>query len=191
MIGRLEGRLHQLEPGIFLVDVGGVGYLVHTPLRGVDTLDPDQRGAFWIHTVVRDDAIILYGFPERPDLEAFRRLIAVAGVGPKTALAVLSGLNVDELSEAVELGDARRLQRAPGVGKKTADRIILELKGRLGNAQAAGLSPDDPVADAISALVNLGYSEREAGRAVRDARLQGPNSELGELLRLALQILTP
>ncbi len=131
MIGRLEGHLHRVDPGTVLISVGGVGYLVSTTLRAFQALADREDAALWIHTQVRDDAIVLFGFPDREDLEAFSKLIAVAGVGPRTALAVLSTLTADELAEVVDAGDLARLQRTPGVGRKTAERILLELKDRL------------------------------------------------------------
>lgn len=189
MIGRLEGRLHPLDPGTVLVDVGGVGYLVSTTLRSWEAFGSDDCVALWIHTSVRDDAIVLFGFPDRNEMGAFERLIGISGVGPRIALAVLSGMSPGELSEAVEHGDVPRIQRTPGVGKKTAERIILELKGRL-NHVAGGTGDGDPASDAVSALVNLGYSEREALRAVNAARHLPGGEELGGLIRLALQTLT-
>jgi Holliday junction DNA helicase RuvA len=187
MIGRLEGRLHRVDPGTVLIDVGGVGYLVSTTLRAFQALAGRDQAALWIHTQVRDDAIDLYGFPDRDDLEAFSKLIAVAGVGPRTALAVLSGLTADELAEAVEASDLARLQRTPGVGRKTAERILLELKDRL---VVATPGRSDRRGDAVSALVNLGYSQRDALRSVDAVWEEAADGDLGDLLRLALQKLT-
>ena len=153
MIGRLEGRLHRVDPGTVLINVGGVGYLVSTTLRAFQALAGREEAALWIHTQVRDDAIVLFGFPDREELEAFSNLIAVAGVGPRTALAVLSTLTADEFAEVVSAGDLARLQRTPGVGRKTAERILLELKDRL---VAASPGAGDQRGDAVSALVNLG-----------------------------------
>lgn len=187
MIGLLEGRLHQLEPGEVIVEAGGVGYLVQTTLRAFDRLSRSQRATLWIHTLVRSDAITLFGFLDREELGAFERLIAVAGVGPRTALAVLSGLSPRELAEAVEAGDAPQLQRVPGVGRKTADRIVLELRGRLPRGPA---ERPDALSDAISALVNLGYKEREARRAVEKVGTVGGEPDLAQLLREALRHLT-
>ena len=141
----------------------------------------------WISTQVRADAIVLYGFPDREELEAFQKLIAVAGVGPRTALGVLSGLSADELVQAVEEGDRARLQRSPGVGRKTAERIILELKDRL---SATSQSPDHRRSDAVSALVNLGYSQRDAEQTVGAVWSDAGSEDLGEVLRLALKKLT-
>ncbi len=185
MIGRLEGRLERLEPGTVLIDAGGVGYLVSTTLRSVERKDGD-RAALWIHTHVRDDAIVLYGFPDRRELAAFERLIGISGVGPRIALAVLSGMSSDELAAAVESGDFPRIQRTPGVGRKTAERIVLELKGRLGDPGSVS-GETDAAGDAVSALVNLGYSERDASRTVTAVRTEAGGVDLGELIRRALQ----
>jgi len=187
MIGRLEGRIHQIDPGRVLIDVGGVGYLVSTTLRAIHELGASERAALLIHTQVRDDAIELYGFSGRDELEAFERLIAVAGVGPRIALAVLSSLAPDELASVVSTGDVARLTMTPGVGKKTAQRILLELKGRL---SATAKTCGDLRGDAASALVNLGYRQAQAMRAVEAVMADNPADDVGEVLRLALQYLT-
>lgn len=187
MIGRLEGRLHRVGPGTVLIDAGGVGYQVSTTLRAFQGAAEGTRAVLWIHTQVRDDAIVLFGFPDRDELDAFEKLIAVAGVGPRTALGVLSAMTAPELAEALASGDLARLQRSPGVGRKTAERILLELKDRLGAVAAAR---DDARADAESALVNLGYSQRDAARAVEAVWADADGAEVGEVLRLALQRLT-
>jgi Holliday junction DNA helicase RuvA len=187
MIGRLEGRLHRVDPGTVVIDVGGVGYLVSTTLRAFQSLANNDSATLWIHTQVRDDAIVLFGFPERNELEAFEKLISVAGVGPRIALAVLSALTASELAATVESGDLARLQRTPGVGRKTAERILLELKDRL--VSAAG-GTDNRRTDAVSALVNLGYSQRDATRSVDAVWTEAGDGDLGELLRLALKKLT-
>ena len=187
MIGRLEGRLEQIAPGQVLVDVGGVGYLVHTTLRTIHERGRGGHGALWIHTQVRADAIVLYGFADRQELETFERLIAVAGVGPRIGLAVLSALTPDELGEAVTAGDLARIQRTPGVGRRTAERLVLELRSRLPAAPGAG---PDHRADVVSALVNLGYGQREAGRAVDHVLRESDTRDLQTLVRGALRRLT-
>lgn len=187
MIGRLEGRLRRVDPGTVLIEAGGVGYLVATTLRAYQELAGPKEGALWIHTQVRSDAIVLFGFPDREELEAFEKLIAVAGVGPRTALGVLSAMTASELAQTVEDGDLARLQRSPGVGRKTAERILLELKGRL---PIGGTETDHRSGDAVSALVNLGYSQRDAQRAVNDVWAEASDGDLGEVLRRALQKLT-
>lgn len=187
MIGRLAGRLHRVDPGKVLIDAGGVGYLVSTTLRAFQELADDNSAVLWIHTQVRDDAIVLFGFPDQEELNAFEKLLAVAGVGPRTALAVLSALPPAELADAVETKDLARLQRSPGVGRKTAERILLELKDRLG---PAGSGVDGRRADAVSALVNLGYSQRDAVKTIDAVWSEATDADLGELLRLALKKLT-
>ncbi len=189
MIGRLEGRLHQLRPGEVILETGGVGWLVQIGLRTFQALAGEERAALWIHTVVRADAITLFGFPTQEELELFQRLIAVAGVGPRTALAVLSGMDPEQFLATVSNGDAALLRKVPGVGKKTADRIVLELQGLLPaveGGEATGVAED-----AVSALVNLGYSAREAEKAVKVAVSESPDGDLAHLLREALRILNP
>jgi len=187
VIGRLEGRLHQVRPGEVILDVHGTGYRVFTSLRAVGELADGGQVTLWVHTHVREDAIVLYGFPEPAELDAFERLIAVAGVGPRTAVAVLSGLDPGQLAAAVEAGDVLRLQRVPGIGRKTAERIVLELRGRL---EAGPAAATDRRADVVSALTNLGYSVRDADRAAAKALAEGGDADLGELLRRALKGLT-
>ena len=190
MIGRLDGTARHLEPGALIVDVGGVGYLVSTSLRAFEELEDGARTTMWIHTRVREDGIVLYGFLDRGELAAFDHLLGVVGVGPRVALAVLSYLTPGQLAEAVETGDFPRLQCAPGIGRKTAERIVLELKGRLRDDAIGPARGGDPRSDAVSALVNLGYSERDAIRAVSKVGAAAETDELGTLLRLALQALT-
>lgn len=187
MIGRLEGRLHRVDPSTVLIDVGGVGYLVSTTLRAFQELTNRESAALWIHTQVRDDAIVLFGFPDRLELEAFLKLIAVAGVGPRTALGVLSALTADELAEAIQAADLALLQRSPGVGRKTAERILLELKDKM---EITLEGRGDLRGDAVSALVNLGYSPRDAQRTVDAVWSDASEDDLGDLLRSALQKLT-
>jgi Holliday junction DNA helicase RuvA len=183
MIGRLTGRLLQCSPADVLIDVGGVGYEVRIPISTFYRLSQEDpaRVSLHIHTHVREDALLLFGFATTEEREGFERLISISGVGPRIALAVLSGIGVDELRAAVVRRDRERLQRIPGVGKKTAERILLELRDKLGigadETVPAGDAPPAPDADspsqlesdAASALVNLGYSPDIARRAVRRA----------------------
>ena len=156
-------------------------------LRAVQQLAGAGSAALHVHTQVKDDAIELFGFPSADELEAFQRLIAVAGVGPRIALAVLSSLGPDELAAVVDTGDLARLTMTPGVGQKTAQRILLELKGKLA---PAALSGGDVRGDAASALVNLGYKQSQAMKAVEAVLADNPADDVGEVLRLALQRLT-
>ena len=187
MIGRLEGRIHRIDPGRVIVDVGGVGYLVSTTLRAIQNLRDGESAALLIHTRVKDDGIDLFGFSGADELQAFERLIAVAGVGPRIALAVLSSLAPDELASVVATGDLARLTMTPGVGGKTAQRILLELKGKLSATETSG---GDLRGDAASALVNLGYRQAQAMQAVEAVMAETSGEDVGEVLRLALQYLT-
>jgi Holliday junction DNA helicase RuvA len=153
-----------------LVDVGGVGYELDVPMSTFYELPAvGAPVTLLVHPVVREDAHLLYGFLRADEREAFRRLIRISGVGARTALAVLSGLSVSELAQSVAQQDASRLQKVPGIGKKTAERLLLELEGKLAPAVGEGTRPRgaDAGADVLHALLALGYSEREATAAVR------------------------
>lgn len=167
-----------------MVDAAGVGYLVQTTLRAWNDLAHAERAALWVHTVVRADAIVLFGFLDRGELDAFQRLVSVAGVGPRTALAVLSSLSPAELAAVVAEGDTSSLQRIPGVGRKTADRLVLELKDSLAAVDSAAPNIRQ---DALSALLNLGYGARDAQRAIDGAAKDG--GDLAATIRSALQLL--
>ncbi len=198
MIAFLRGRLPEKHPNRLVVDVQGVGYEVHVPLSTFYRMpEPGGEVAVRVHTHVRDDAILLFGFANQLELQIFERLIAINGVGPKLALAVLSGIDAAELALAVQRGDIARLTAIPGIGKKTAERIQLELKDRLPVAIAAEAQAvtgaggeDDLRADLLSALLNLGYHRALAEKAV-DAALKEPGEATFErCLRQALRVLT-
>ncbi|MEY2897842.1 MAG: hypothetical protein RL669_2111 [Pseudomonadota bacterium] len=169
MIGRLEGRLLDKSPPQVLLDCAGVGYELDVPMSSFYNLPAvGERVVLLTHQVVREDAHLLYGFLTAAERAAFRQLIKVSGVGARTALAVLSGMSVAELSQAVTLQEAGRLIKVPGIGKKTAERLLLELKGKLGAELATGATPvSEAQADVLHALAALGYSEREAAAAVK------------------------
>ena len=170
MIGRLTGILLEKNPPEVLVDCNGVGYEVHVSMSTFYNLPHlGEKVSLLTHFVVREDAQLLYGFGTAPEREAFRQLIKISGVGPRTALAVLSGMSVPELAQAVSLQEAGRLVKVPGIGKKTAERLLLELKGKLGPdlALPAATPVDDAQTDIVQALVALGYSEKEAGLALK------------------------
>ena len=170
MIGRLTGVLAAKHPPQVLIDVGGVGYEVDVPMSTFYDLPVSgQRVVLLVHQVIREDAHLLYGFLTAAEREAFRQLIRISGVGPRTALAVLSGMSVDDLAQTVTLQEPARLTRVPGIGKKTAERLLLELKGKLGPEIAGRDAPpiDDTAADVLRALLALGYSEREVVAATR------------------------
>ena len=169
MIGKLTGTLSDKNPPQVVIDCGGVGYEVQVPMSTFYNLPASgEKVALLTHFVVREDAQILYGFATATEREAFRELIKISGVGPRTALAILSGLSVGELSHAVTQQEAGRLVKIPGIGKKTADRLLLELKGKLGpDLGAASTVVDDAQADILQALLALGYSDKEAALALK------------------------
>jgi Holliday junction DNA helicase RuvA len=170
VIGRIEGRLLEKNPPAILVDVGGVGYEIDVPMSTFYQLPAvTERVVLLTHLAVREDAHQLFGFATGAERAAFRELIKISGIGARTALAVLSGLSVTELAQAITLQETGRLTRIPGIGKKTAERLLLELKGKLGAELGSASRPvaGDAQADVLHALLALGYNEREAAAAVR------------------------
>jgi len=169
MIGRLAGILLEKNPPQVLVDCGGVGYEVDVPMSTFYNLPAlGERILLLTHQVVREDAQLLYGFGTQAERATFRELVKISGVGPRTALSILSGLSVADLAEAVTLQEAGRLTRVPGIGKKTAERLLLELKGKLGaDLGLTGAPIDAAGADILKALTSLGYSDKEASLAVK------------------------
>jgi Holliday junction DNA helicase RuvA len=170
MIGRLAGTLVEKSPPQVLVDAQGVGYEVEVPMSTFYVLPATgERVTLLTHLVVREDAQLLYGFATDTERKAFRQLLKISGVGARIALAVLSGLSVSELAEAVTLQESGRLVKVPGVGKKTAERLLLELKGKLGAeigvTHPAGRAP--VTNDIANALLALGYNEKEASHALK------------------------
>jgi Holliday junction DNA helicase RuvA len=172
MIGRIAGALLEKNPPHILVDCAGVGYEIAVPMSTFYSLPHlGEKVVLLIQQIVREDAHLLYGFATAQERAAFRDLLKITGVGARMALAVLSGLSVGELSQAVTMQDVSRLTRIPGIGKKTAERLLLELKGKLGadlgNAGVSGELPIDAGGDVLQALLALGYSEKESQVAVR------------------------
>jgi len=189
MIGRLHGKLIEKNPPQVLVDVGGVGYEVDVPMSTFCNLPAEgSEITLLTHFIVREDAQLLYGFATAAERQTFRALIRISGVGPRIALAVLSGMSTQDLADAVEQGNATLLTRVPGIGKKTAERLVLELKGKLaGSAFApAGGAASAAQTDILSALMALGYSEREAQASVRALPAE---VTVSEGIRLALKAL--
>jgi holliday junction DNA helicase RuvA len=184
VIGRLSGRLAGKQPPQVLLDVGGVAYELDVPMSTFYSL-PATGEPVTLHThlVVREDAHILYGFATLEERSAFRQLIRISGVGARTALSVLSGLSVADLARAVTVQDAASLTRIPGIGKKTAERLLLELKGKL--AETAGAASPQG-SDVVNALVALGYSDKEA---VAAAKGLAPGLPVAEAIRAALKAL--
>ncbi len=194
MIGRLTGRLAAKAPDQILVDVSGVGYVVHIPLSTFYELpEVENPASLWIHTHVREDTLALYGFLTERERSLFLLLLGVAGIGPKVALTVLSGIPPTELASALRNQDVRRLVAIPGVGKKTAERMVLELAEKAASfaAEPAAAAPAAVAAeDVVSALVNLGYRRSEADKAVDTIARAGAPKDFGDYLKLALKKLT-
>jgi Holliday junction DNA helicase RuvA len=195
VIAYLRGRILEKHPNRLVIDVSGVGYDVFVPLSTFYGLgDPGSETALRIHTHVREDALVLYGFSTLLEQELFERLIGVSGIGPKVALAVLSGIEPLDLIRAIERGDLARLTAIPGVGKKTSERIVLELKDRLPRAQVAAVAagvalPESSTQrdDVLSALVNLGYHRPLAEKAVESAIKALPDGGFERTLKQALR----
>src|SRR5947209_2242225 len=197
MIGQIRGRLADKRPNQLLVDVGGVGYQVQVPLSTFAALgELHTEVTLLIHTHVREDALALYGFLSSREKHFFELLLSASGVGPSLALKILSGMNVEELIPAIRGGDLVRLTRIPGVGRKTAERIVVELKDKLdavaveAAAKPAAASPAGIEADVVSALVNLGYETRAAESAVAESKRESGASSFEKLLRASLQALS-
>jgi Holliday junction DNA helicase RuvA len=189
MIGRIEGRLLEKNPPSILVDVNGVGYEVDVPMSTFYQLPAlSERVVLLTHFAVREDAHQLYGFATAEERSAFRELIRISGIGARTALALLSGLSVAELAQAITLQETAWLTRVPGIGKKTAERLLLELKGKLGAdlGTSAARPANDASVDVLHALLALGYNDREAKAAVRALP---PGSGVTDGIRLALKSL--
>jgi len=199
VIGRLSGRIARKAPQTVLLDVRGVGYQVAIPLSTFYTLAGEGEDAvFEISTQVREDAITLFGFATAREKVLFEQLISVSKVGPKLAMSVLSGIAVDELCTAIASGNVARLATVPGIGTKTAERLVLELRAKVQVPAAASAVPATPgpgvsgslaADDAAAALVNLGYKTRDAEKAVGRAAREGDGS-LEAIIRRALSILS-
>ena len=190
MIGRITGTLIEKQPPQVVVEAYGVGYEIDVPMSTFYNLPAlGERVALHTHLVVREDAQLLYGFGSVAERVSFRQLIKITGVGAKMALAVLSGMNAAELAQAVALQETGRLVKIPGVGKKTAERLLLELKGKLADALPGGAVGAVPEAgsDVLNALLALGYNEREANHAVRQL---APGSGVADGIRQALKLLS-
>jgi Holliday junction DNA helicase RuvA len=197
VIAQISGTLAQKIPGEIIVDVGGVGYQVLIPLNVFYQL-PEIGGAIslQIHTHVREDALQLFGFNDFAEKQIFMLLIGVSGIGPKLAINILSGIPAEELARALREGDQLRLVAIPGVGRKLAERMIVELKDKLATLAPAGAESAKPegasqlMLDAVSALVNLGYKRAEAEKMVREVLKKGDRS-LENVLKESLRLLSP
>ncbi|MDR3429792.1 MULTISPECIES: Holliday junction branch migration protein RuvA [Silvimonas] len=194
MIGRLSGTLVEKQPPQLVIDVAGVGYEVDVPMSTIYVLPHvGEPVTLFTHMVVREDAQLLYAFATRDERDLFRALIKITGIGAKIALAILSGLSADELAVAIATENITRLSKVPGIGKKTAERLVLELKGKLGSMAAATtttgklaapLLEQGGHADVLHALLALGYNEREAAQAMKELPA---DVEVAQGIKLALR----
>ncbi|MBI4460058.1 MAG: Holliday junction branch migration protein RuvA [Acidobacteria bacterium] len=199
MIAHLRGRLISKNPDRVVLETGGVGYEVFIPVSTFyDLAAPGADVELHIHTHVREDSLALYGFRTEREKTLFEKLLSVSGVGPKLAVTILSGLEMAELVPAIRRGDVNKLVHIPGVGRKTAERLILELRDKLDamaveetapEAKVAPLQPASVEDDVLSALVNLGYSSYSAEKAVREARQEATNGDFEQLLKTSLRLL--
>ena len=197
MIGRITGTLIEKKPPQLIVDCHGVGYELEAPMTTIWALpDVDAKVSLYTHLAIRDDAHLLYGFASESERALFRTLLKVNGVGTKMALVILSGMNADEFADCVLSGDTARLTALPGVGKKTAERLIVEMRDRVSGSgevssptSAPAPARSDPAGDAISGLIALGYKPAEASRYVHGLEIDGLSSE--DIIREVLKSLVP
>jgi Holliday junction DNA helicase RuvA len=191
MIAHLRGKVLEKHPTRVIVETAGVGYELHVPLSSFSAIgEPGSEVALRVHTHVREDAIQLFGFATPLELSLFDRLVAVSGIGPRLALSLLSGIAPEELVQAVTTSDVARLVSIPGIGKKTAERIVLELKDKLGGMTPPASAADGVRVDLVSALVNLGYHRPSAEKAVDQALKSASAGDFEQALRSALRTLT-
>ena len=192
MIAHLRGTVIEKQAGQVVIDVGGVGYEVAISVETYGSVgEPGQEISLHIHAHVRENAFALFGFHELRDKKLFEKFLDVSGVGPRLALALLSGLPTPDLLAAVRGGDAKKLVRIPGVGKRTGERIVLELKDKLGAFEASEESSEESAIEeeVIAVLVNLGCTSEVASRAVRKARNEGAPAEFEALFRTAMELI--
>jgi Holliday junction DNA helicase RuvA len=190
MIGRLSGILLEKNPPQLLIDCHGVGYEVDVPMSTFYNLPAvGEKLVLLTHLTVREDAHLLYGFGTMEERNVFKQLIKISGVGARTALSILSGMSVADLSQAVTLQESGRLTKIPGIGKKTADRLLLELKGKLGAdlGTVGGAVVQDATADILNALLALGYSDKEAAQAIKQVPA---GTGVSDGIKLALKALS-
>jgi Holliday junction DNA helicase RuvA len=190
MIGFLRGKLHSAKPTQVIIDVNGVGYLVNISVTTFEEISQLAEVSLFIYTNVREDAIQLFGFASETEKEMFELLISVNGIGPKLALGVLSGIRVADLKTAIQKNDVQRIVAVPGIGKKTAERLVLELRGKLDNLKVtAGDTSYTVRSEATVAMVSLGYNQKVAEKIVGDILDAVPGISIEELLKQALKSL--
>jgi holliday junction DNA helicase RuvA len=187
MIGYLTGKIISSKPTQIILDVNGVGYLVNISISTFEKISDKETVSLFIHTSVKEDSITLYGFFTQSEKEMFELLISISGIGPKVSLGILSGISVDDLKDAIANGNVSRLIAIPGIGRKTAERVVLELRNKVDAIKADGSIKITSAKDeAISALATLGYQRQLAEKVVRDLLSENANYSLEELIRKAL-----
>lgn len=187
MIGFLTGKIISSKPTQIILDVNGVGYLVNISISTFEKISDKESASLYIHTSVKEDSITLFGFYTQSEKEMFELLISISGIGPKVSLGILSGIAVDDLKDAIANGNVSRLIAIPGIGRKTAERVVLELRNKVDAIKADGAIKITSAKDeAISALTTLGYQRQIAEKVVRDLLSENPGYSLEELIRKAL-----
>ncbi|MEP0861018.1 MAG: Holliday junction branch migration protein RuvA [Ignavibacterium sp.] len=188
MIGYLKGKIISAKPTQIILDVNGVGYLVNISISTFEKISDQNEISLFIHTHVREDALSLYGFYTEVEKEMFELLISISGIGPKVALSILSGISVDELQNAIQTENVSRLVSVPGVGRKTAERVVLELKSKVGFIETAVTKGFDYTIkqEAVLALSTLGYNQKVAEKIVRELLNENPKLSLEDLIRKSL-----
>ena len=192
MIGYLTGKIISLKPTHLIFDVNGVGYSVYTTLTTFEEITNKETVSLFIHTNVKEDSIKLYGFFTETEKQMFELLISVSGVGPKIALSILSGIKVEDLRYALQSGDVSRIVAVPGIGKKTAERLTLELRNKVADiVELEGSTPASSIrTEAVAALSTLGYNLKQAEIVVREILTKKPNIGIEELLKESLSLLS-
>uniref|UniRef100_A0A7V2ZHI0 Holliday junction branch migration complex subunit RuvA n=1 Tax=Ignavibacterium album TaxID=591197 RepID=A0A7V2ZHI0_9BACT len=188
MIGFLRGKVVSAKPTQIILDVNGVGYLVNISISTFEKISDQNEISLFIHTHVREDALSLYGFYTEAEKEMFELLISISGIGPKVALSILSGITVDELQNAIQTENVSRLVSVPGVGRKTAERVVLELKSKVGFIETTVSKGIDYTVkqEAVLALTTLGYNQKIAEKVVRDLLSENSSITLEDLIRKSL-----
>lgn len=193
MIGYLSGKIISKKPTKIIIDVGGVGYLVNISITTFEKLADKKEISLYTYLSVKEDSLDLYGFYTVAEKEMFELLISVSGIGPKTAQSILSGIQINDLKEALKTGNLSRMISVPGIGRKTAERMMVELRDKVESLaeSAEGVVPGTSSlrGDAVAALVNLGYNQKVADRAVRAVTDKNPNISIEELVKEALSLL--
>ena len=189
MIGFLTGKIISAKPTQVILDVNGVGYIITISITTFEKISAKKTTSLFIHTNVKEDSISLYGFHSEAEKIMFELLISISGVGPKSALGLLSGISTDKLKQAILANNIERIVSVPGIGRKTAERLILELKTKVKDFKEEGISPEKPSAlkEAVAALSTLGYDIKSSERAVNKIFSNLPDCTLEELIKLSLQ----